>query len=305
MSILHSAHESDAASRRSSRHVHILVLCVVGAVLSLMMFLHGAQLWYVPIGFILGHGVVLVGVGLVVSRIARQRPGNEHAGQQIHHPWLYDRLVRAFTLGREKQFRQWVIGLGKIREDQRVLDVGCGTGSHLIETAMQFGSGVQLYGIEPSAEMVDHARKKAKSAGVAMTVVQGSADELSYPDESFDVVFCTLVLHHLPESMREQAIREMRRVLRSGGRLVIVEVQKPTKIRGLVSLISILHGHVKHEEILDIEPLLRELGFKDIARHVRGSGAIGAIVGHLAVQERIMDQPSPKAPAAAPPNTQH
>src|SRR5262245_47135714 len=62
--------------------------------------------------------------------------------------------------------------------------------------------------------------------GVNANFVEGSADHLAFPDASFDVVFCTLMLHHLPSPMQLGTIAEMRRVLRPEGRIVIVDMQR-------------------------------------------------------------------------------
>ncbi len=91
-----------------------------------------------------------------------------------------------------------------------------------------------------------------------------------------------MVLHHLPQSMREPAIREMQRVLKSGGRLIVVDLQRPTSLRAAFSLITLLHGSSpENAEMLNIEPLLNELRFTKIARHSLSLGAIGAVVATL------------------------
>jgi ubiquinone/menaquinone biosynthesis C-methylase UbiE len=89
------------------------------------------------------------------------------------------------------------------------------------------GPSGALHGIEPSPEMAAHARHKAEAHRVRLEVVECSADGLPYPPASFDAVFCTLVFHHLPRAMQEGATREMSRVLRPGGHVVIVDWQWP------------------------------------------------------------------------------
>ncbi len=84
------------------------------------------------------------------------------------------------------------------------------------------------------------------------------------------------------------AHREMRRVLRSGGRVVIVDLQQPRSfaraITAALSLITLLHSlspSTSRFDVLDFEPLMTELGFEDITQHSFGSGAIGTLVGRL------------------------
>ncbi len=116
------------------------------------------------------------------------------------------------------------------------------------------------------------------------------ADSLPHPDASFDAVFCTLVLHHLPKDVRETAIREMRRVLRPGGRLVLVDWQKPRSIWGAMTsgllLIHILHSFGSGVMPLDspeLESLLKQLGFGKIDRSAFRGSVMGATVGRLAL----------------------
>ena len=89
--------------------------------------------------------------------------------------------------------------------------------------------------------MIARAKTKASRQGVAVTFEIASAQKLPFPDASFDVVLSSLMLHHLPDPQREQAVSEMRRVLSPSGRLMIVElVQKP----GLLS--SLVPAHLAH-----------------------------------------------------------
>lgn len=160
------------------------------------------------------------------------------------------------------------------------------------------GPSGTLHGIEPSPEMAAHARHKAEAHRVPLEVVEGSADSLPHPPALFDAVFCTLVFHHLPRSMQEGAIREMRRVLRPGGRAVVVDWQRPKSLaRAITSplfLVYLLHNLGSSGsplDVLGIEPLMRELGFEDIARCSFGTGgAVGAVVGRLGSGNRAADQ---------------
>lgn len=290
----------------AARIRHMVIITIVGAGISLAMYSHGVKMWYAPIGFIGLHVLVFVVLAAVVSIVIRQRHTHGYEGSLIHTPRLYDRLVGVITLGRERSFRRWITDLAQLKLSDRVLDVGCGTGSLLLAIHDQYGSSMGLHGVEPASEMVAHAQSKSHAKGASLEVVQGSADSLPYPDGSFDVVFCTLVLHHLPEPMRAVAIEEIRRVLCDGGRMVIVDVQRPKKITGLLSLISILHGsRGEHVDMLDIEPQMSELGFEQISRHSRGSGSIGAMVGRVRVGEGTIDQPQSMGGAATPSDPHH
>src|SRR5262245_53002177 len=165
------------------------------------------------------------------------------------------------TLGQETKLRQWTLDLADLQPGHVLLDVGCGTGTLLLAAARRVGPSGAVHGIEPSPAMVAHARRKAAASRMPLQVVAGSAGSLPYPPEAFDVVCCTLVLHHLPAGMREEAIREMRRVLRPGGRVVPVDWQRPRSlVRALVSPlfpVYLLHNLGSQGSPLDVLPMER------------------------------------------------
>lgn len=103
----------------------------------------------------------------------------------------------------------------------RVLDVGCGTGVVTREIARWVGGYGVTLGVDPTPEFVEFAVEadRRERAGATYQVADGRA--LRFPDASFDVVVAVTVLCHLPE--RKQVLREMVRVARPGGRLLIVD----------------------------------------------------------------------------------
>lgn len=106
-----------------------------------------------------------------------------------------------------------------------ILDVGSGTGLNLIEAARWFRSPRLLRGIDISPGMVAVARAKAAALGLPAEFVVGDAERLPYPDGLFDLVICNSVFHWFKE--RAAALREMARVLRPGGQLVLLTATKP------------------------------------------------------------------------------
>jgi len=302
-------------SRNPHRAHHLLVMLVLSGGFSLILYTHGASWWYAPLAIVLAHLVILGSIVFFVAQITqtqhtsdgssccRKGAGHTHkfASQLIHRPRLYDWVVRVITLGREKKFRQRVLDLGDVKQNNKVLDVGCGTGTLLLAAAERVGPSGSLHGIEPAAEMVAHAHRKAEARGIPLKIIEGSAASLPYPPASFDAVFCTLVLHHLPKAMQIDTVREIRRVLRPDGRTVIVDLQQPRSLAKAfttaLSLVSILHNlspNTSRFNILDFEPLMTEFGFEDITQHAFGSGAIGALVGRLGCEKRAIDQTEPE-----------
>ena len=212
---------------------------------------------------------------------------HEH-GAMLHSPRLYDWGVRIITFGRERSFRRWTLDLAGLQAGNAVLDVGCGTGTLLLAAAERVGATGGLHGVEPSPEMAARARSKAARRKVPLRIVEGSADRLPYADGSFDAVLCTMVLHHLPASRAAPAIREFRRVLRPGGRVVVVDWQRPRSLGKALAaglgVVYLLHSHGPGGSPLDevgVGTLLAELGFGAVARHEFGGGVLGAAAGRL------------------------
>lgn len=106
-----------------------------------------------------------------------------------------------------------------------ILDVGCGTGVNIVEAARWFGPARLLCGIDLSPGMVEVAQAKTARLGLPVQFTVGDAERLPYPDATFDIVICNSVLHWFKD--RGAAIREMRRVLRPGGQVVIICAAAP------------------------------------------------------------------------------
>jgi ubiquinone/menaquinone biosynthesis C-methylase UbiE len=102
-------------------------------------------------------------------------------------------------------------------QGERLLDIGCGTGA-LLELLARRGDGVELAGLDPSAEMLAVARPKLPGE---VRLVQGAAEQLPFADATFDVAVSNSAFHYFERP--GEALREMRRVLRPGGHVVITD----------------------------------------------------------------------------------
>lgn len=177
-----------------------------------------------------------------------------------------------FTLGNEAKFRRRVVEAADLAEGERVLDVGCGTGTLALVAAERVGADGRVVGIDPSVEMIAKAREKAAarahSGAGSVSFELGRIEQLPFEDASFDVVLSTLMFHHLPAREQHSGLCEVRRVLVPGGRLVIVDFP------GGGPLLHRLLGHVLHShrdrethhghQLGRVAQLAAELGFEDV-----------------------------------------
>lgn len=154
-------------------------------------------------------------------------------GRLIRQARFYDLRLWLMFLGRIRALRVLPIDLAGIRSGERVLDVGCGTGDVALAASKRVGPSGSVYGIDAAPEMIEVARRKARRAIRAGRSVQfqvEAVEALPFPDNSFDVVLSSLMMHHLPSDLKRRALKEIQRVLRPGGRLLIIDLQPTTRL---------------------------------------------------------------------------
>ena len=142
---------------------------------------------------------------------------------------IYDPLLRRGM--REESFKRELIRAARICPRMRVLDLGCGTGTLTVMIKQTHPEAV-VTGLDGDQKILEIARKKAAKAGVEVTLDHGMAYQLPYPDDTFDRVLTSLVLHHLTRDDKQRAMGEIYRVLRPGGELHIVDFGKPRGVYG-------------------------------------------------------------------------
>ncbi|MBS1893497.1 MAG: class I SAM-dependent methyltransferase [Actinobacteria bacterium] len=137
---------------------------------------------------------------------------------------LYDPVVRLTS--REGAFKRRLLEIAELKAEDRVLDLGCGTGTLAI-AASQAQPGAEVTGLDGDPEVLARARRKASSAGAHVDFDEGLSTELPYDDGRFDVVLSTLFFHHLEPAAKRVTAAEIARVLRPGGRLLVADWGPP------------------------------------------------------------------------------
>ena len=144
------------------------------------------------------------------------------AGRDLFLP-LYDPLTK--LLGADRA-RSKLFDQASVQPDHRILDIGCGTGS-LAVAIKQWRPTVNVVGLDPDPKALVRSHRKARAAGVSIRFDQGFANALPYPNASFDRVFSSFMFHHLPQGAKLATLCEVRRVLKPGGSLHLLDFVEP------------------------------------------------------------------------------
>ncbi|WP_405182501.1 methyltransferase domain-containing protein [Nocardia sp. NBC_01377] len=124
------------------------------------------------------------------------------------------------------RMRRWVRDALAVRAGETAVDLGCGTGTEVVELARSVGESGRAIGIDPNPSMLVVARQRA--AGVRTEFIEGSAYALPLPDAVVDVLRCERVYQHLDDPARATA--EIARVTRPGGRVALIDSDWSTAI---------------------------------------------------------------------------
>jgi ubiquinone/menaquinone biosynthesis C-methylase UbiE len=200
-------------------------------------------------------------------------------GRVLHWAAGYDLLVWLLTRRSDRAFRQQLLGPAHLAAGESVLDIGCGTGTLAIVAKGQVGADGKVFGIDASSAMIARASSKAAKAGVHVRFETAVVERLPFPQAQFDVVLSTLMFHHLPRKLRQQCAREIRRVLKPQGRVLVVDFSRPQAKSGFLAHFH-RYGHVDPEEI--VAPLA-EAGLRRVES---GPVGISSLQFVLAVAER-------------------
>lgn len=122
--------------------------------------------------------------------------------------------------------RRELVRQADLRPGQRVLDIGCGTGT-LVVLAKRLFPEVEVIGLDPDPKALARAERKAHRAGVHVTFERGFSDALDHAEASFDRIFSSFMFHHLERHEKERTLLAVRRVLKPEGSLHLLDFDGP------------------------------------------------------------------------------
>lgn len=174
---------------------------------------------------------------------------------------LYDLLLR--LIGAERVKRE-LVEQAVIEPNQVVLDTGCGTGS-LAVLIKGLHPEAEVVGLDPDPKALVRGRRKAEQVGLSVRFNRGFAQQLPYPDGSFDRVFSSFMFHHLDLDAKQQMLKDSLRVLKPGGTLHLLDFV-PSAERADGFFARLLHStdDLQDNAAGRIPSLMQDAGFRDL-----------------------------------------
>jgi ubiquinone/menaquinone biosynthesis C-methylase UbiE len=206
------------------------------------------------------------------------------------HDWalpLYDPLVKLLGID---SVRRLLLKQAAVRASNRVLDIGCGTGTMVI-LIKRLHPDTDVIGLDPDPRALARARRKVERARLSILFDQGFSDNLPYPDASFDRVFSSFMFHHLRADDRATTLSEVWRVLKPGGSFHLVDFEGPDEhAHGWLTRLFHSNQRLKDNSEGRVLALMNRAGFRD-AKKVP---ARGLLFGRLPIGYFQASVPMPK-----------
>lgn len=199
--------------------------------------------------------------------------------------------------GFEVEHHAEALRLADVQEGKQVLDVACGTGRGTVGLAQAVGRTGSVDALDLSEAMLEQSRTKIEKLGLSSRVrfKQGDARELPYPDNTFDLVYNGYMFDLIPLDGFAPILKEMQRVLKPGGQLVLVNMSKPDERKTFFEKV-----YEKGWAVMPCRPVLMSgylepAGFIEIQRFYRPTR--GSIVSLLWGQEIVLARKATKSPS--------
>ena len=201
------------------------------------------------------------------STSSRERPKTPQAVFDRVAPF-YDTLNSLLSLGMDRRWRRATVAALGLSPGDVVLDVATGTGALAVEIGRSMSGTVRVTACDTNERMLSVAR--ARTEAMAAIIVRCDASRLPFADESFDAVGLSFAIDDMPD--RVACVREIRRVLRAGGRVALLELSQPDG-----EMLA-----AGYRAYLRVFRALRRLGYEHLEQEIltyRGATAIEELLG--------------------------
>lgn len=177
-------------------------------------------------------------------------------------------------------FHRLVLQPAGLRDEDRVLDLGCGTGSLAI-LLKRLHPGTHVFGIDVDTEVLEIANAKAAKGNLSIDFEQAPASRLPFPGASFNHIFSMLMFHELEPKQKRQTLDESRRVLRPGGTLHIADFGRAANWRMRLASVVIRLSHRRgplEDHLKGTFPqFIRDAGFEEVEEMASISSLFGTV----------------------------
>ena len=186
-------------------------------------------------------------------------------GKVIRWAGWYDLIVNHLFGRRSQRMRLAALQYANLKSGSAILDFGSGAGDLAFEIERIIEGKGHIVGIDPSPEMVTVAKKKAVKRKSKVQFQVEAVEKMSFPDNSFDVVTSSFVLHHLPQDLQLKAFKELRRVLNPEGMFFAIDMT--VQMHGFSHM---LHSHMQGDSgdsgagLSAAAKILQEVEFREV-----------------------------------------
>lgn len=199
--------------------------------------------------------------------------------------YFYDFVTK---LGRlEKRLWKPLLLQANIKENDNVLDFGCGTGTLTIMAKKETPKAI-IYGVDIDSNILKIAKTKVENSGYEVFLKLYDGIFLPYKDETYDKVLSTLVFHHLTRNQKIMTLEEIYRTLKYGGELYIVDFGKSKNIvmRGVFLIIQLLDGFSNTSDNVNglLPEIIKNVGFSEVNEYRWVNTLVGTISFYKAVK---------------------
>lgn len=260
-----------------------LVCGLVGvAIASGILMRWGVSWWTLTLAVIaLGCPLAAVYVWWLSQHLAASVAAVAPNTQGITMGWaapIYEAYCPLLGLG--KEFRYATLRQAGLKQGEQVLDVGCGTGALTRQVADVVGSAGAVLGIDAAPAMIAKAQRNAKRCSSGASFRVAAVENLPIVSGRFDVALSSLMLHHLPLETKIIGLHEVYRVLKDGGRLIVVDVDRPVALWWLLVWPLLFMPTVVPNLRGEIPKCIERAGFKIIEERERWGGLLTFWVAH-------------------------